>query len=532
MKMKFKNAILLALSFLLAVTMLLTGCGKKKVDEQASPITYNGSDIYPIQCDDELTYFRGLNGVVATKYSNFGETPVAKYIEEQTGVKISYTHPASGMEDEQFNMILTSHDLPDLIAEDWLGYGPEQAIDEGYIFDFTDYMEEWAPNLTKYLKEHPELDKEIRTDDGRYYVFPFLRGDPYLCTYIGPIIRKDWLDKCNLDVPETIDEWDTMLQAFKDKMGATAPLAFDPVFLQFGAFSGAYGTPMDYYLDDEGKVKYGPAEQGFKDLLAKLHDWYERGLYDNNFMVSDGKIIDGYMLNGDSGATMGFAGGSIGTWLAGKKDADFDLVGPKYPVLNKGDHPAFGARDWEYNPGASVAISATCKNKELAMRFLDWGFSEEGRMAYNFGIEGVSYEMVDGKAQFTDLVTNNPDGEPLETMLSVWSHTSYNAPSVQDRIVVDTQRPYAQQREAVENWKDNDMTKHMLPLISLTADESSSISGKKTDIDTYMKEMVYGFIMGTESLDNYDQFVNQLYSLGLQDVLDTTQTAVDRYNKR
>ncbi len=134
--------------------------------------------------------------------------------------------------------------------------------------------------------------------------------------------------------------------------------------------------------------------------------------------------------------------------------------------------------------------------------------------------------------KLTDMITNNSDGEPLETMLSIWSHTSYNAPSIQNRIVVETQRPYPQQTAAVENWKENDMTKHMLPLISLSADESSLISGKKTDIETYMKEMVYGFIMGSEALDNYDDFVNQLYSLGLQDVLDTTQTAVDRYNER
>ena len=47
-----------------------------------------------------------------------------------------------------------------------------------------------------------------------------------------------------------------------------------------------------------------------------------------------------------------------------------------------------------------------------------------------------------------------------------------------------------------------------------------------------MKEMMFGFISGSESLDAFDDYVKQLYDLGLQDVLDTTQKAVARYNKR
>ena len=76
------------------------------------------------------------------------------------------------------------------------------------------------------------------------------------------------------------------------------------------------------------------------------------------------------------------------------------------------------------------------------------------------------------------------------------------------------------------------MVKHKLPLISLTSEETSAIAGKKTDIDTYMQEKMFGFISGSESLDSFDDYVKQLYDLGLQDVLDTMHKAVERYNKR
>lgn len=517
-------------------SVAFSGCqrnsSKKATESSPSEIKYNGDSVYPVQCDDELTYWKGLDSSVSKKYSNFGDTEIAEYISEQTGVKVKYIHPAAGMEEEQFNLLLASKDLPDIMVHDWLSYGVQKAIEENYIFELTDVIKDQAPNLSKLLSENEEYDKLVKTDDGKYYAFPFLRGDPYLCVYIGPIVRRDWLDDLGLDIPETIDDWDVMLQAFKDKKGAAAPLAFNTVFLESGPFCGAYGVTKDYYLNNEGNVTYGPAEPGFKNFLQKMNDWYNRGLLDTNFAVSDSQIIDGYMLNNKSGASVGYAGGNIGSWLDGKKEKNFDLVGAPYPVMKKGDRPMFGSREWEYIPGASVSISATCKNKELAVRFLDWGYSEAGKLAYNYGIEGKSYEIIDGKPKFTSYVTNNSEGNTLNDMIALWGLSSNNAPTVQERTVVDTQRKYQQQRDAVEKWQDTDMVKHKLPLISLTSEETSAIAGKKTDIDTYMQEKMFGFISGSESLDSFDDYVKQLYDLGLQDVLDTMQKAVERYNKR
>jgi putative aldouronate transport system substrate-binding protein len=67
------------------------------------------------------------------------------------------------------------------------------------------------------LKAHPEYDRMIRTDNGSYYCFPMLRDDPRLLNATGLIIRKDWLDELGLAVPTTIDEWYTVLRAFKEK---------------------------------------------------------------------------------------------------------------------------------------------------------------------------------------------------------------------------------------------------------------------------------------------------------------------------
>ena len=52
----------------------------------------------------------------------------------------------------------------------------------------------WSPNLKKYLSENPDIDRMVKTDNGTYFAFPFIRGEDGLCYTVGSFIRKDWLD--------------------------------------------------------------------------------------------------------------------------------------------------------------------------------------------------------------------------------------------------------------------------------------------------------------------------------------------------
>lgn len=96
--------------------------------------------------------------------------------------------------------------------------GPEKAITDKVILPLNDLIDKSAPNLKKLLQQDKELDKMIKTDNGTYYAFPMIRPDNGL-VFRGPMIRKDWLDELNLQVPTTIDEWYTVLKAFKEKKG-------------------------------------------------------------------------------------------------------------------------------------------------------------------------------------------------------------------------------------------------------------------------------------------------------------------------
>ena len=409
--------------------------------------------------DGALSYWVPLNPNAAMSVSNYGDTPFAKELQERTGIKINYQHPPQGSEDEKFNLMVMG-ELPDIIEYNWGdGYpgGPAKAIEDNIIQELD--IENKAPNLYAYLQANPEVDKMVKTDDGKYYAFPFIRGERSLQTSAGIIIRKDWLDDLGLAVPETIDEWEIVLKAFKEEKGAKYPLCYRTYVEGWGVFSGAYGLADTLYVDN-GEVKYGALENGYKEFLATMNSWYNKGYMPSDFATMDGSLIDTYMINGQSGVFIGSVGSGLGKIMSAAKEEGYELVAAPYPTLEKGKKPEFGQMDHRV-PGTVVAISRDCKDVDLAMKLLDYGYSEEGKMFFNFGIEGESYNMVDGYPTYAEVITANPDGLSMSAAMARYIQAYSAGPFVQDARYMEQYASLPQQKEAVQVWSNTNMENHI-----------------------------------------------------------------------
>ncbi|WP_281889894.1 extracellular solute-binding protein [Paenibacillus sp. YYML68] len=527
---------------LMISSSMLAACSSNQVTPIASPVEDSGSGPaqYPIKTDKKLTYWSELTRNLVGQKADLQDVPFYQEWQKKTGVPLDFITVPNGQTKEQLNVLIASGDLPDMIETDWSKFpgGPEKAIKDGYILKLNDMIDKLAPNLKKYLEDHPDVDKMLKTDSGSYYAFPFIRGDDSLSVYHGPIIRKDWLDDLNLPVPETIDDWYITLKAFKDKKGAAAPITFvskpRPLFdMVNGDFVGAWGVTKDFYMDN-GQVKYGPMEPGFKDFLATMRKWYSEGLIDRNVATADTKALDTSFANGATGATVGNAGGGIGRWqpIIEAKDPKAVLIGTPYPVLKKGDMPQFGQKDFAYSPIGAVAISATSKNAELAVKMLDYGYSEEGRMFFNFGTEGVSYKMENGSPRYTDLLMKNPDKLSPSQAMSLYIRGNTQGPFVQDKRYVEQYYALQTQRDAIKAWQKTDVAKHKLLPITPTPEESSEYAKIMADVDTLVDEMILKFILGTDSVDSFDQYVSKMKSLKIDRAIEIQKAALERYNKR
>ena len=108
-----------------------------------------------------LTWYTTLNGNVSDNFSNLGETPWAKYVQERTGITIEFQHPTQGSEAEEFAVMLASGEFPDIIEYTWTTYsgGAGAAVNDGVIISLDDYMKD-APNLSAVIDAHPEVDRK------------------------------------------------------------------------------------------------------------------------------------------------------------------------------------------------------------------------------------------------------------------------------------------------------------------------------------------------------------------------------------
>ena len=92
---------------------------------------------------------------------------------------MEYIHPNDQQTAEQFNLMIASDELPDVIEYDWTGRsagsypgGPEKAIQDGVILELNDLIDQYAPNLKKNLKRIRCLIKWSRQTAANIMYFP------------------------------------------------------------------------------------------------------------------------------------------------------------------------------------------------------------------------------------------------------------------------------------------------------------------------------------------------------------------------
>lgn len=527
-----KRGLKLAITAALSLSLFLTACSGGKTNDATLDADIDLSK-YPIETDVELTYWCSLPATLTTTTDNMGTTPFSQEYTKRTGIKIKFLHPATGQESQALNLMVASGELPDMISYTWQWYngGVERTYSDKVLIDLKDILPEYAPNLTAFLKEHPDYDKMVKTDSKRYMYFPMILDGDKLVTTTGPVVRQDWLDKWNIKSPETIEEWTEMLRTFK-KNGVEIPMSF--TYGNISQLYGMFGSPYAFYRDENDTIQFGMVTEDFKNALIGIKQWYDEGLLDKNIVSVDGKMIDSYILNGKTGATITSGGGGLGKYIEAAPDKDFNLVGVMFPAEKPGEVSRFNHMA-QVHGGTGVGITTSCKTPGLAAKYLDYVYSEEGHMFANFGIEGVSYEMVDGYPTYTDIITKNPDGKNFSQALSEYSQANNGRAFIQDERYIEQFYGKPQQQIASREWAKGvkrTQEETSVPYLIFTEEESERHTQLYNEIVNYVLGMNVKFFTGVEPIENFDKYVKRIYDMGLQEVLDIENAAYQRYKNR
>jgi putative aldouronate transport system substrate-binding protein len=500
---------------------------------------------YPIKTDVTLKYWLALNVNVSPNFSNLGDTPFGKALQQRTGVKIEFLHPPAGgnAAREQLNlMIAGGDDMPDIMEWNWIDQaqfpgGPEKGISDGVLLKLNETIDKFAPNLKGFLKANPNYDRMVKTDDGSYYVFPFVRGADKLLYSQGLMIRKDWLDELGLQPPATIQEWHDVLVAFKDKKGITGP--FTQVWTNNGRmFIPGFGFLKNWYVSAaDGKVHYGQIEPGYRRWIETMAQWYKEGLIDKDILTLTTAQQNQKMTAGTAGATVGSVGSGLQTWTNTVRSANpkYTVIAVQYPVLNKGEKLVYTIPNQPYSGQDSAAISAKSKNIEVAARLLDYGYTPEGHNFFNFGIEGESYTMVNGKAKYTDLLmSGGPNKWPLGQSMSAYVRSTAAGPFIQNEGYIEQYYALPEAGQALTNYMLPGALETMLPPITATQAESRELASIQNEINTYVEEITAKWFLGTEAINDasWNNYLNTIKRMNIDRAIAIQNAALDRFKKR
>lgn len=512
-----------------------SGAAAESGDESQAETAETGEFQLPIVDEPTtLSYFVADDSNAAIMTTDWNDNEFYQEMERRTGVHLEFEMVSSADYQTNFNLMIASGNLADMIyvGASYYAEGVDAAIDDGYFLDLTDLVDEYMPNYEKVRTSDVQYELLSTTDSGRLGAVYELRQSKQ-GPWLGLWIRQDWLDDLGLDTPVTFDDYHEVLTAFKNEKGATAPLIlnFSGSDGEFGTMSGGLNVLNSWQLDETGKVNFGPYMDAWKEYVTIMHQWYTEGLIDPDFMATDERTAD--MAKVVTGASGLFAAlyTMPSVYEAASEDPNMDLAPVNPPVMNEGDEGHIRLRD-SYTSG-NTAISADSENWEVALRWLDYLYTDEGALLANYGVEGDTFEFDEnGKPVFTDKILNNENGWTMTQTVA-----SYLCPSAGIANWSDWTRELAgvpeKDQACYDVWSEFSDDWRLPSSVTLTQEESTERAALYADISTIVKEQTAQFISGALDIEsNWDAYISALEASGMERAIEITQAAYDRYLAR
>lgn len=513
MKHILKRVLLITLALVMMIQF--TGCGKDEVVSNADFEIDLDSDVLITDKPVELSYF------FRASKSDDGQYGTYKEAARMTGVMLKTTVSKSNSDLTQaFNLMLASGDIPDIVfTQDELQFmkygmdGAFVALDEHF-----DKM----PNFSKFLEENPTVRKNLTAVDGHIYYLPFC---PSGKTAQGWFVREDWMEKLGLENPTNAEELYNVLTAFKTQDPNGNGKADEVPFFGTAAnklvdFFPLWGARQGWYLDGD-EIKFGPMQPEYKEAMTNIIKWYNEGLFDKEIITATSSPRDRMLVENIGGMTT--------DWFASTaryNDTIKDIPGFKFTPFAPPENIIVGQRSISSNYGWGI-YSGT-KYLDIAIKYLDFWFSEKGSNLINFGKEGEHWTMVNGKPTFTEELLANDNPQQIIRDFGCQQGIGY-------KQNFDYELQWMNQigKDGMKMYEDGNWFAEIMPPITMqmTAAEREEYTTLKTNIETHYDELFQKWILGSADFETgYDAFLASVKKMDLDRLLQIMNDALDKYN--
>ena len=460
---------------------------------------------------------------------SYGDVAGIQKAGEATGVEIVWNEMTMFTASEEFNLVVVSGDYPDMLSSVTAYYagGQSKAYEDEVIQDLSEYVAQFAPDYYAAIRSDDELYRQTKDDDGRALAIYAIYDEAI--NNEGAMVRKDWLDQLGLEVPTTFETLTETMTAIQTDLGVANPIYVNEScnFLAYGygiqGFDMVSSTIPIYHDGDTIYCSF--TSDAYRDYITQLHDWYASGLINPNFMEFSSDLMSGEVeveINADRVAIWSGMVTNMTNYYANAPDEGFEVV-PTIITLDGGkDHITLATRSQD-----AICITTACEEVELALGWINYWFQDEGIMLYNYGVEGDTYVMENGTPVYTDKVMHNELGVDPTLFCRTFSLAGCAfGYTVQERIYL-LYEDY--QTAAQQYWTEHTDGFMGVPTLSLTTDESATLATYGPDMITYVSETLPKFILGDLPLSQWEDYVNTLTAMHIDDIVAVYQNAYDRY---
>lgn len=488
-----------------------------------------------------------------------------KYLEDKTNVKIEWQTAPQESASERINAILLGSDLPDVFFGTEIGIDREETygVKEEIFIPLNDLIEEHAVNFREILKERDEVREVLTATDGNIYSLPSIQ-DCYHCSMAQKMwINQHWLDELDLEVPTTTDEFYEMLVAFKEEdpngngENDEIPLAGNMdndgwhqgvtnfILSAFVYDSGVYNDVKDHVSSD-GKIDTSVNKDQYREGLRFLNKLYTEGLmYEASFTQNYSQMKELALAEEEL----------VGAAPAGHLAMFLDVVSNPdryrhYTALAPLEGPD-GVRQtplFEYDAVQAGEFLITKDNPypEVSIRWADSFYDYEQEMYREWGEKDVAWREAeegelnlygDGPAMYRTLIPFDEQQQndhfswlgieyvPAELWNGMNVTTAdmdiYSADGFEKLLLVETQEKY-------EPYISEDYS--MVPPLRLDEEATDRIGVLQVQLKNYIDQSRVQFINNELDINDdsaWDNYLNELESLGLSEYLSIKQTAYD-----
>lgn len=411
-------------------------------------------------------------------------------------------------------------------------YGVAALANEGAIVPLDDYLD-LIPNIVAAVGE--ERFADWKAADGHFYTIPTIVNVP---GSQSTAVRKDWLDKLNMDVPTTWEQWKAYWYGVRDNdMNGNGDTTDEiPIVLEMGqngerslhALLNAFGikasSDAQFCVLDDGTYTMVYEHPRYREFITEMQQLYADKIIDQEFATR----YQADMYNTMSGNLAG----TVFTWAEqcavhsetlianGVEDGLYLTCAPITGPY--GDQYIQKRQGITGNWCITAKAEADGKVEDI-LKFWNWMFSDEGVMLYNYGIEGYTYTMVDGSpvinpeitaAGFNDYRTLGMEFEPVG---GNWQNDAFMQCVFSGKTVDELTIPRKSFYDGLNEHGVNDGKYYAMPP---TLETEAYVEYRAELITSGVCALRDQCVAGQLSVDDFFAKYEELKGRGLQDIID------------